>query len=153
MGHSIKNSLSTKCLMHSCLNFIFLSILVISLLTGNDLSHSQPNLHYLISSNASHSIHLFIAQWRLVLSASAVCPCLNNTSYVTTVSTVNYLQTLHHELHGMFYLWCQMWQELQENCAINAPNGKSSKIAVWVILSMRSLVLHRTAEPQEALWQ
>ena len=45
-----------------------------------------------------------------------------------------------------------MWQELQENCAINAPSGKSSKTAVLVILSMRSLVLHRTAEPQEALW-
>ena len=138
--------------MHFCLNFIFLSFLVISLLTGNDLSHFQPNMHYLISSNASHSIHLFLAQWRLVLSESAVYQCLNNTPYVTTVSTVNYHQTLCHELHGMFYMWCQMWQELQENCAINAPNGKSSKTAVLVILSMRSLVLHRTAEPQEALW-
>ena len=62
--------------MHFCLNFTFLSILVISLLTGNDLSHSQPSMHYLISSNASHSINLFIAQWRLVLSESAVLPML-----------------------------------------------------------------------------
>ena len=45
-----------------------------------------------------------------------------------------------------------MWQELLENCAINAPNGRSSKTTFLVILSMRSLVLHRTAEPQEALW-
>ena len=42
--------------------------------------------------------------------------------------------------------------EYQENCAINAPSGKSSKTAVLVILFMWSLVLHRTAEPQEALW-
>ena len=57
-----------------------------------------------------------------------------------------------HELHGMFYMWCQMWQELQENCAINAPSSKSYKTAVLVILSMWSLVLHQTAEPKEALW-
>ena len=28
-----------------------------------------------------------------------------------------------------------MWQELRENCAINAPSGKSFKTAVLVILS------------------
>ena len=77
--------------MHFCLNFTFLSILVISLLTGNDLSHSQPNLHYLISSNASHSIHLFLAQWRHISSESAVITvshmfliteqCLNHMTY------------------------------------------------------------------------
>ena len=62
------------------------------------------------------------------------------------------LQTEHCAMNCMFYMWCQMWQELQENCVIKAPNGKSSKTAVLVILSMRSLVLHQTAEPQEALW-
>ena len=45
-----------------------------------------------------------------------------------------------------------MWQELQENCAINAPSGKLNKTAVLVILSMWSLILQWTAEPQEALW-
>ena len=46
-----------------------------------------------------------------------------------------------------------MWQEFQEICAINAQSDKSNKSAVIVIISMRSLVLHQTAEVQEALWQ
>ena len=37
-------------------------------------------------------------------------------------------------------------------CAINAMKGYLKKIAVIVIISMQSLVLHWTAEPQEALW-
>ena len=47
--NSIKNGLNTKHSLHSSANFIFLSILVNSLLTGNDLCHSQPNViffHY-----------------------------------------------------------------------------------------------------------
>ena len=38
----IKNSLNTKCSLHFSAYFIFLSNLVNSLLTGNDLCHSQP---------------------------------------------------------------------------------------------------------------
>ena len=89
---------------------------------------------------------MFAHVWTILHMLHDCFPCF------ITDSHVNYHQTLCHELHGMFYMLCQMWQELQENCAINAPNGKSSKTAVLVILSMRSLVLHRTAEPQEALW-
>ena len=111
---------------------------------------SFPAKPVLISSNASRSIHLFLAQWRHISSESAVSHVW--TMFYQCVITIFENITLCHELHGMFYLWCQMWQELQENCAINAPNGRSSKTTVLVILSMRSLVLHRTAEPQEALW-
>ena len=99
----------------------------------------------------------FLVQWRHISSESAVShvwvlfltfeQCFH--LFITILAT----QMLCHELHGMFYMWWQMWQELQENCVINVPNGKSSKTAVLVILPMRSLVLHRTAEPQEALWQ
>ena len=39
--------------------------------------------HYLISSNASHSICLFLAQWRLISSESAV----SNVSTVNTIFT------------------------------------------------------------------
>ena len=93
-------------------------------------------MHYLISSNASHSIYLFLAQWRHISSESVIShvwrlfPTFQQCShlFITILAT----QMLCHELHGMFYTWCQMWQELQENCVINAPNGKSSKTAVLV---------------------
>ena len=89
----LRNNLDTKRSLHFCINFTFLSILVIFLLTGHDLCHSQPMLHYLIGSNASHSIYLFLAQWRLISSESAV----------SSVSTVNRV-IISHELHGMFYM-------------------------------------------------
>ena len=81
--------------------------------------------------------------------------CMSQTFLILwqfTVANVMPSKVWIHELHGMFYMWCQMLQELQEICAINAPSGKSNKTAVLVIISMQSLVLHRTAEPQEALW-
>ena len=72
--HSItRNGLNTKCSMHFCAYFTFLSILVNFPLTGNDLCHSQPNgMHYFIISNASHSINAILAQWRHISSESAV---------------------------------------------------------------------------------
>ena len=91
----------------------------------------------------------FLAQWRLISSESAVS---YEFSYIITIYWYKHYALKSHELHGMFYMWCQMWQELHEKCVINAPSCKSNKTAVLVILSMRSLVLHQTAEPQEALW-
>ena len=60
--------------------------------------------------------------------------------------------TLYHKIHELFYLWCQSNWKLQENCAINAQAANHLKTAVIVTFLARSLALHRTAEPQEALW-
>ena len=60
--------------------------------------------------------------------------------------------TLYHKIHELFYLWCQTNLKLQENCAINAQAANHLKTAVIVTFLARSLALHRTAEPQEALW-
>ena len=66
------NWLNTKRSLHSSMYFIFLVILVNFPLTGNDICHFQPKLWYFIISNASHSVHLFLAQWRHISSESAV---------------------------------------------------------------------------------
>ena len=58
--------------MHFSVYSTFLVILVNFPLTGNDICHSQPKPWYFIISNASHSIHLFLAQWRHISSESAV---------------------------------------------------------------------------------
>ena len=63
---------------------------------------------------------------------------------------------ISHELHGMFYLCdvkCDYWMTgIEEICAINASSGLSNKTDVIVIMSMWTLVLHQTAEPQVGLW-
>ena len=69
--HITRNGLNTKCSLHFSTYFKFLVILVNFPLTGND-NHSQPKSWYFIISNASHSIHLFLAQWRHISSESAV---------------------------------------------------------------------------------
>ena len=61
--------------------------------------------------------------------------------------------TLYHKILELFYLWCQSNLKLQENCAINTQASSHLKTAVIVTFLARSLALHRTAEPQEALWQ
>ena len=60
--------------------------------------------------------------------------------------------TLYHKILELFYLWCQINLKLQENCAINAQAANHLKTAVIVTFLTRSLALHQTAEPQEALW-
>ena len=60
--------------------------------------------------------------------------------------------TLYHKIHELFYLWCQTNLKLQEDCAINAQAANHLKTAVIVTFLARSLALHQTAEPQEALW-
>ena len=76
--------------------------------------------------NASRSIYLFVAQWRLVLSESAVY-CL------VTVMTVYYWFSRCTTSY-MNYFTCDVKQELQEKCAINALSGKLFENAVLVIL-------------------
>ena len=68
----INNWLNTKRSLHFSIYFIFLVILVNFSLTGNDICHSKPKPWYFIISNASRSIHLFLAQWRHISSESAV---------------------------------------------------------------------------------
>ena len=70
--HITKNGLNTKRSLHFSTYFTFLVILVNFPLSGNDICHSQPKPWYFIISNASHSIHLFLAQWRHISSESAV---------------------------------------------------------------------------------
>ena len=51
----------------------------------------------------------------------------------------------NHELHGIFYLWYYLWQEI---CAINAQSGYLNKRAVLVIILMRSLVSIEQQSPR-----
>ena len=100
--------------------------------------------------NASHST-LYIS------SSVEACPlwkccfmfptCFHKVSllFITTL-------TLYHKIHELFYLCCQSDLKLQENCAINAQAANHLKTAVIVTFLVQSLALHRTAEPQEALW-
>ena len=77
-------------------------------------------------SNASRSIYLFLAQWRLVLSESAVyllfsCyDCLLLLSRCTT--------------RYMNYFTCDVKLELQEKLCNKCPSGYSFETAVIVIL-------------------
>ena len=80
--------------------------------------------------NASHSIYLFLAQWRLVLSESAVLPYVFIKCYYCLV----YVLTLYHKIHELFYLCCQTKLELQEKLCNKCPGGNSFETAVVVIL-------------------
>ena len=105
-------------------------------------------------------LYIFLAQWRLVLSESAVItvsPINVSSCYHLLLSLLpwqwfSFTLTLYHKIHELFYLWCQTNLKLQENCAINAQAANHLKTAVIVTFLVRSLALHRTAEPQEALW-
>ena len=116
-------------------------------MTGHNLSHSQPTLHYLISSNASHSIHLFLAQWRLISSESAVTVILTNRMLrMCSHMLLNANSVFSQQaMNCMGYFTCNVKcdRKLQEICAINGPSSKSNKTAVLVIISMQSLVLQQ----------
>ena len=78
-------------------------------------------------SNASRSIYLFLAQWRLVLPWKC---CLFFIKcfiwyYHLLLSLLPWqwfsiTLKLYHKIYELFYLWCQTNLKLQENCAINA---------------------------------
>ena len=109
-------------------------------------------MHYLMPVV---QLYIFLAQWRLVLSESAVCLVhliiiiyychyyRDNGSHLLSRCTTRYLN----------YFTCDVKSnlKLQENCAINAQAANHLKTAVIVTFLARSLALHRTAEPQEAL--
>ena len=115
------------------------------------LLECQTVMHYLMPVV---QLYIFLAQWRLVLSESAVYMF---SYYHLLLSLLpwqwfSFTLTLNHKIHELFYLWCQTNLKLQENCAINARAANHLKTAVIVTFLARSLALHRTAEPQEALW-
>ena len=60
---------------------------------------------------------------------------------------------LYHKIYELFYLWCQTNLKLQGKLCNKCPSGNSSETAVIVTFLARSLALHQTTEPQEALWQ
>ena len=76
--NSIKNSLNTKRSLHFSVNFIFLTKLVNSLLTGNDLCHSHSMHCKVTETNACHSNSFIVVQWRhrSISSESAVARVL-----------------------------------------------------------------------------
>ena len=92
------------------------------------LLECQTFVTYHALSNASCSIYLFLAQWRLVLSESAVY-LLTSCLWLFTTSL-----TLYHKIHELFYLWCQTKLELQEKLCNKCPGGNSTKTAVLVII-------------------
>ena len=116
-----------------------------------------PIMHYLMPVV---QLYIFLAQWRLVLSESAVylliyykCfPVIYYCHYYRDNAVLITTIRLYHKIHELFYLWCQSDLKLQENCAINAQVANHLKTAVIVTFLAWSLALHRTAEPQEALW-
>ena len=123
----IRNGLNTKHSSHFWLNFMFLVQLLISFwLVMTCVIPSQMAYSFIIS-NASHSMH-----------CSSVEACLLWKCCYQSV-------LINHELHGIFYLWYYLWQEI---CAINAQSGYSNKRAVLVIISMQSLVSIEQQSPR-----
>ena len=110
-------------------------------------------------SNASRSIYLFLAQWRLVLLWKCCLPtcslCLVNIIIIYYChyycdNWFSFTLTLYHKIHELFYLWCQTNLKLQEKLCNKCPSGKSPETAVIVTFLVRYLALHWTTEPQEA---
>ena len=98
--HITRNGLNTKHSLHFSAYFTFLSILLNFPLTGNDICHSQPKPWYFIISNASHSIHLFLAQWRHISSESAVSVVTASHMFQLLFSLLN---VMPNRRHGIFY--------------------------------------------------
>ena len=94
----------------------------------------MPNVYALF--NASRSIYLFLAQWRLVLSESAVYIgyCLLLLLSLLPWQCSLLVLTLYHKIYELFYLWCQTKLELQEKLCNKCPGGNSFETAVIVIL-------------------
>ena len=100
--HITRDGLNTKRSLHFSTYFTFLVILVNFPLTGNDICHSQPKPWYFIISNASHSIHLFLAQWRHISSESAAITValLFHKVFQLLFSLQN---VMPNRRHGIFY--------------------------------------------------
>ena len=100
--HITRNGLNTKRLLHFSAYFTFLSFLLNFPLTGNDLCHSQPKPWYFIISNASHSVSLFLAQWRHISSESTVSAVTASHMFQLLFSLLN---VMPNQRHGIFYLY------------------------------------------------
>ena len=139
----IRNGLNTKRSSHFWLNFMFLVQLLIFLLTGNDICHSQPKPQHFIIFNASHSMHCGSVEAYLLWKCCSFPIKLLHLLISDNRMLIHVL--INHELLGIFYLWYYLWQE---NCAINAQSGYSNKTAVIVIISMPSLVSIEQQSPR-----
>ena len=89
---------------------------------------------------------VILAQWRHISSESAVELC-----YICVQLLLNYC-SIATSVIGYFNLMWHLNDRNCRNCAINAPIGQSTEIAVLVILYNKPLVCYRSPEPQEALW-
>ena len=143
-----RNGLNTKHSLHSSIYFTFLVILVNFPLTGNDIGHSQPKPWYFIISNASHSIHLFLAQWRHISSESAVATVI--TCFCYNIWQQNVLVVLIAKRDAQSKAWdiFTVLTAVAGNLCNKCPSGYSNKTAVKVILSMRSLVSIEQQSPR-----
>ena len=125
----IRNGLKTKWSLHSRLNFMFLVQLLISPWLVMTCVIPSKMAYSFIISNASRSMH-----------CSSVEACLLWKCKWLLLSNV-----MPNWLHGIFYLWYYLWQDI---CTINAQSGYSNKIAVIVIIWMWPLVSIEQQSPR-----
>ena len=148
--HITRNGLNTKHSLHFSAYFTFLSILVNFPLTGNDICHSQPKPWYFIISNASHSIYLFLAQWRHISSESAVALLFSFPSNCVNIWQQNVLAVLIAKCDAQLKAWdiLLVLTSVAGNLCNKCLSGYSNKTAIKVILSMRSLVSIEQQSPR-----
>ena len=122
-----------------CVFFTFLTNLVIFIGFAIDWEWLLYSHSMLCASQVLSPLYNFIivAQWRNLSSESAVI------SYEMGYFTVCCLYELMWHLNDRNY----------GNAAINASNVQAYKLAVVFITFTSPLVLYRSPEPQEALWQ
>ena len=80
--------MDTKCSLHPSVNFMFLTKLVNSLLTGNDLCHSHSMHCKVTETNACCSNSFIVVQWRHISSESAVIICYICGNVLPVISNV-----------------------------------------------------------------
>ena len=148
--HITRNGLNTKHSLHFSAYFTFLSILVNFPLTGNDICHSQPKPWYFIISNASHSINLFLAQWRHISSESAVTSVFSFPSNCVNIWQQNVLAVLiaKHDAQSKAWDILLVLTSVAGNLCNKCPSSYSNKTAVKVIISMQSLVSIEQQSPR-----
>ena len=113
-----------------------------------------PIMHYLMPV-----VQLFISSWVEACPSLKVLLLLFSWYYYYLLMSLlprqwfSFTLILYHKIYELFYLWCQTNLKLQGKLCNKCPSGNSSETAVIVTFLVRSLALHRTTEPQEALWQ
>ena len=130
----IRNGLNDKRSLYSSVNFTFLSNLVNSLLTGNDLCHSQPKPQHFIIINASHSMH-----------------CSSVEAYLPWKCCYFNVDTYSHKpwiAWDILLVILSVTGNLCNKCPKRLVEQNSSYSDYFNVISG----LYRTADPQEALW-